>query len=79
MTGRDVAELFAFLEANPDLHTNGIRLWQGIKERVAGGGGKGKGGGGWDKEDEVKVALAIGRFSGSVPPAVGGSRSRARR
>lgn len=75
MTGRDVAELYTFLETHPDLHTNGIRMWQGIKEKVAKSKGTGKGSKGWDKEDEVKVALAIGRFSNGVPP----DRRRARR
>ena len=54
MTGQDVAELYHFLETYPDLHTNGIRLWQGIKNRVS----KRR-----NKADDIKVALAIGRFS----------------
>ena len=58
MTGADVAELWRFLESHPDLHTNGIRLWQRI--RAAGDR---------DRDDEAKVAIAIGRFLKEVPGA----------
>lgn len=58
MTGQDVAELYHFLETNPDLHTNGIRLWQGIKAGLA---SKGR-----SKEDETKVAVAIARFTNHI-------------
>ena len=57
MTGRDVAELYRFLERNPDLHTNSIRLWEGMKDKAS----KGR-----CKDDDVKIALAIGRFTNSV-------------
>ena len=58
MTGKDVAELYHFLETNPDLHTNGIRLWQRIKATARED---------MDKDDDVKVALAIARFSNNAP------------
>ncbi len=58
IAGQDVAELYHFLKTNPDLHTNGIRLWQGIKAS------RGK-----EKEDEAKVAHAIGRFTNVIPAA----------
>ena len=58
MTGDDVAELYQFLETNPDLHTNGIRLWQSIKATPRED---------MDKDDDVKVALAIARFSSNAP------------
>ena len=58
MTGKDVAELYHFLETNPDLHTNSIRLWQGIKATAREKR---------DKDDDVKVALAIARFTGYAP------------
>ena len=35
MTGEEVVELYRFLHNNPDLHTNGIRYWQGIKDSTA--------------------------------------------
>ena len=57
MTGQDVAELYCFLQRNPDLHTNGIRLWEGMKDKD----GKGR-----HKDDDVKIALAIGRFTNHV-------------
>ena len=55
MTAQDVAELYNFLETNPDLHTNAIRMWQAIKVDKT-----------KNKEDQVKVALAIGRFTNVV-------------
>ena len=57
MTGKDVAELYRFLETIPDLHTNGIRLWQRIKATAMMDR---------DKDDDIKVALAIARFSSNV-------------
>ena len=58
MTGKDVAELYHFLETNPDLHTNGIRLWQRIKATAKED---------MDKDDDVKVALAIAKLDDNVP------------
>ena len=58
MTGKDVAELYHFLETNPDLHTNGIRLWQRIKATPSKD---------LNKTDDSKVALAIGRFANIAP------------
>ncbi len=55
MTGQDVAELYHFLKTHPDLHTNGIRLWQGIKAS-----------GGKEKEDYTKVAIAIAKFTNII-------------
>ena len=57
MTGKDVAELYHFLETNPDLHTNGIRLWQRINATAREYR---------DKDDDIKVALAIARFSNNI-------------
>ncbi|CAF9932301.1 MAG: hypothetical protein ALECFALPRED_005261 [Alectoria fallacina] len=56
MTGADVTELWRFLESHPDLHTNGLRLWQRI--RAAGGR---------NRDDEAKVDIAIGRFRKEIP------------
>ena len=58
MTGKDVAELYHFLETNPDLHTNGIRLWQRIKATAKED---------MDKDDDVKVALAIAKLDDTIP------------
>ena len=69
MTARDVAELWGFLSRNPDLHTNGYRLWEGIRAGMGGseGKGKGKGKGRRERDDEAKVGMAIGRFRNAVP------------
>ena len=52
MTGQDVVELYSFLQTYPDLHTNGIRLWQQIDATVE-----------RSKEDNKKITKAISRFT----------------
>lgn len=56
MAGPDVAALWQFLQQYPDLHTNGIRKWQGVMDSE-----------GTCKDDEANVAQAIGRFRKHVP------------
>ena len=51
MTGKDVAELYEFFQANPTLHSNPIKYWQDISDRDM----KGRG-------DRRLVDLAILRF-----------------
>lgn len=57
MTWLDVAELWRFLQRYPDMHTNGIRSWQAMKDREMS----------WSKDDEGKVVQALARFRSQVP------------
>lgn len=51
MKAKDVAELYEFFQANPDLHSNPIRYWQKIADRNFG-----------ERDDRKLVDLAILRF-----------------